>query len=174
MVMNLMTFSLVVLKVSKAAQYCFDDSPGQISVTLAVPTNYRYWSLRWQPWQAITYVKPGGSGTASASGCSTTGMFLIKRQNYEKPQQFHSPFEFATETHVTCLPGIPFCSFAVQAHLQHGASGESLYVTGVLHCNCVANYTEVGDEVWKDSEANAKYITPIRGIILFENEQSYN
>jgi len=161
----------IVLKIIKAAQFCFDDSPGLILVTLDVPMTIKGWSLQWRPWPSTGVVSPGQPSTVSALGCSSGGIFrvLVNGQN-----GIECPFEFTTERHVRCLPGRPICSFPVTAHELHIPKRVSLYVEGVLDCHCVASYTEYEDLVWEDSQANANYSAPINSILLLEYPQIFN
>lgn len=170
MVIGLFIYTtLILLRVG--ARFCFDDPVGYIDVTLTSELMFREWSLLWTDgyWWNIHRRQSGVFVRITARGCSSGGVFYVKRSRRGVLQQ--CPFAFGEEdVNVICSPRVAYCAFPVKAQL----SGETLYVTGSINCNCVGDYAEMKDVPLEDSEMNATLSAPIESLIELEYEHSFN
>ena len=100
-----------------------------------------------------------------ASGCSSGGTFILKKNN---PTIYRFHFQFDSPVNMLCLPGKPFCDFAVTVT----KSSNRFRVNGAIDCDCAYEHTEVRDVLWEDAEANANYSTTIQSLNVQEYEHS--
>jgi len=161
MIINLIICILLMLNFIEAAQYCLDDTWGQIWVTVSLDCElifYR-WKLTWTDgnWSPLPSIAKGTGGTVAGSGCSSGGRLRLNAGRVRR-YYFICPFEFQRELHLLCASGIASCNFPLTLHRDnHGI----IYVSGTLNCHCIHDYTEGKDLSWKDFETNATYSAAI-------------
>jgi len=140
------------------ADFCFDDTLGQITASYTMSSNFRKWRVTWssEDWSDSHWIEKGSGAMLTASGCCSGGYIGISKRNHGKFRYYNSHFGFNNEdVHVRCAPAVPYCSLSVTGDLVNN----ELNVEGMLKCNCVPGLTDFeANATTREFETNATFL----------------
>jgi len=174
MVINLIVFTLMVLNIIEAGDFCFDGTIGKIWVTLTmdphVSWSWTNWVLKWNDcnWSNIARTRKGSVGISTGPGCCSSGFFRLSGRRGSL--NLIGRFQFPLETRLLCDSGIAHCALPATVTKPD----RSFIVSGQLSCDCVHDYnTEVTGVSREDFEANSTD-AQIENLIVREFDHNFN